>query len=586
MQFKKALALALVVLGTSAFLLPFMVSAANWSSPFALDGGDIKPAVAVDDAGNQHYVWWSGGSIRYSKCTGQGGSGCSSPENLPGSGKSFYPSIAIDPQGRPNVVFESAMKDANKYAVYWTRKQGSSWTSPKKLSSEPYSELPDIAIGPGGVIHVIYQSKQDDTGYVYYTKSNGGFEFSSPESLETAQSNAPIAEFGKLAAEGKAPEAMEGNKISNGLYPRIAADQNDDAQAVWNLPGPDYGIKYRRQVGGAWQKAKTAGSGQKDQTPDITVAPNGSVGIVWGTYDDFNAAFAEFNNGNKDNSIGDIDGGLAQSLWPKITADCANDFHLVFQGSVNTDSKWNIYHRTYDPATNNLGSRETVADIGASEQTPAVDAKSVIAVAYTNTTNGIVDASTANLNLSCSGATATPTFTPTNTGTPDPNATPTNTPTATNTPGDVVSIANTDKCASYDGTETGCIHYKKSWKKYSDSKATNGNYSRCEDGGVCPKRSAAKIYLPGGYTRVKWFTVKAKTYGKVNIFVNDVFKEALDMCQGSSGISPKFINLTYDIPERTDGLPRSFEIGSPGKHTTCSPYNSNFVAVDGYEILP
>lgn len=582
MQFRKALAVALVVLGASAFLLPFMVSAASWSSPFALASGDSKPAVAVDDAGTQHYVWWAGGKVQYSKCTGQGGNGCSSPENLPTKGSSYYPSIAIDPQGRPNVVFESKTNDANKYSVFWTRKQGNKWVSPKKVSSEPYSELPDIAIGPSGVIHVIYQSKQNGTGYVYYTKSNGGFEFSAPEALENAPSEAPLAEFGELAEQGKAAEAMEGSQISNGLYPRIAADQNDDAHAVWNLPGPGYGIKYRYQVSGNWKKAKTAGSGQKDQTPDVAVAPNGSVGIIWGTYDDFNAAFAEFTNGNKDNSVSDIDGGLEQSLWPKISSDCAGNFHFVFQGSVAADSKWNVYHRAYDPSTNSLGGRETIADLGQSEQTPAVDARSIIAVVYTQTTNGIVDAATANLNLNCNGATATPTFTPSPTNTPDPNITPTVAP----TPGDALTLANSAKCASYDGVETDCIHYRKAWKKYDAAKATDGNYSRCDDGAACPKRAAAKIYLPEGYTQVKWFTAKAKTYGKVNVWINDVLAETLDMCQGSKGVAPKFVNLQYNIPARNDGQPRTFEIGVPGKHSSCSPYNSNYVTVDGFEILP
>jgi hypothetical protein len=587
MQFRKALVMALVVLGTSAFLLPLMVSAASWSSPFALGSGGLKPAVAVDDTGAQHYVWWTtSGKIQYSKCTGQGGNGCSSPENLPTNGASYYPSIALDPQGRPNVVFESKVSDGNSYAVFWTRKQGSGWASLKKISSEPYSEIPDIAIGPGGTIHVIYQSKQDSTGYVYYTKSNGGFDFDAPEALDTADSDAPIAEFGLLAEQGKAPEAMEGNQLSNGLYPRIAADQNDNAHAAWNLPGPNYGIKYRYQNNGNWQKAKTAGSGQKDQTPDITVAPNGSVGIIWGTYDDFNAAFAEFTNGSKDNSVNDIDGGLAQSLWPKISADCAGKFHFVFQGSVGTDSKWNIYHREYNPANNTLGGRETIANLSQSEQTPAVDSRSVIAVVYTQTTNGIIDASTANLNLNCSSATATPTFTPTITNTPDPNATPTMTPTPTNTPGDAISIANTAKCPSYDGTEEGCIHYRKTWKKVNDSKATNGNYQRCENStGVCSKSSAAKIIVPGGYTKVKWFTAKALTYGIAKVWINDQLVETLDMCQGNNGIAPKFVNLTYNIPDRNDGQPRTFEIGAPSKKG-CSPYNSNFVVIDGFEIQP
>ncbi|MBI4670251.1 MAG: hypothetical protein HY741_01105 [Chloroflexi bacterium] len=585
MQARKALVMALVVLGTSAFLLPMMVSAANWSTPFALGGGGTKPAVAIDASGNQHYVWWtSNGGIQYSKCTGQGGKGCSSPKNLPTSGASYYPSIAIDPQGRPNVVFESKVGDSAKYAVYWTRLQGSNWTSPKRITREPYSELPDIAIGPGGVIHVIYQSKQNDTGYVYYTQSNGGFEFSAAQELDAAQSDAPLAEFGKLAAQGKAPEAAEGSQLSNGLYPRIAADENDSAHVVWNAPSP-YGIKYRYQSQGSFGSTLNVASGQKDQTPDVTVAPNGHVGIVWGTYDDFNDAFAEYDNGRQENRINDIDDGLAQSLWPKIAADCAGNFHFVFQGSVNNDSAWNIYHRSYDPSTNSLGARETIAKIAASEQTPAVDATNIAAIVYTNTTNGIIDASTANLNIQCTrGATETPTNTPTITetptitNTPDPNITPTETPTPTATPtvGGAIWVPNTSKD----------IIYRKTWKKINNNKATDDNYSRCEKNGACEKRAAAKVLVPDGYTRVKWYTAKAKSYGITNVFINDQFAGKVDLCKGSSSLAPTFFSKTYTIPARTDGQPRSFEIGAPGKHSSCSPYNSNFIVVDGFEILP
>ncbi len=587
MQFKKVLVLTLVVLATSAFLLPFLVSAANWSNPFALGGGQTKPAVAVDNDGNQHYVWWdTSGNIKYSKCTGQGGSNCSSPENIPTSGASYYPSIAMDPQGRPNVVFESKTNDGNSYAVFWTRKASNSWSSPKKISSEPYSELPDIAIGPGGTIHVIYQSKQNNTGYIYYVKSNGGFDFSAPEALDSAPSDKPLAEFGVMAEQGKAPEAMEGSQLSNGLYPRITADENDDAHAVWNAPSP-YGVKYRYQNGGNFGGVINVNSSQKDQTPDVTIAPNGSVGIIWSTYDDFNAAFAEYNNGNQNNKVMDIDGGLAQSLWPKISADCAGNFHFVFQGSVAADSKWNIYHRNYDPNTNTLGGRETIANLSdKSEQTPAVSAQSVIAVVYAQTTNGIIDAATANLGISCSSATPTPTFTPSATNTPDPNATPTNTPTATNTPGDLIWIPNTTKCTTDDPAEQNCVRYRKSWKKYNDGKATDGNYNRCEKDGVCPKSSAAKIIVPGGYTKVEWYTAKAQSYGIANVWVNDVKVGKVDLCKGSSGLTPKFVTLTYDIPDRTDGQPKSFEIGAPSKHSSCSPYGSNFVNVDGFKILP
>lgn len=220
-----------------------------------------------------------------------------------------------------------------------------------------------------------------------------------------------------------------------------------------------------------------------------------------------------------------------------------------------------------------MGNRETIANIDASEQTPVVDSTNVAAIVYTNTTNGIIDASTANLGIQCAGgATPTPSNTPTVTNTPDPNVTPTVTPTV----GGNIWIPNTSNE----------IAYRKKWKKLNDRKATDNNYSRCESGDACPKRAAAKILVPDGYTQVRWFTAKSKVNGLANVFINDQFVGKVDLCKGSSGNSQKFFNKTYTIPARDDGQPRSFEIGAPGKHSGCSPYNSNFVIVDGFEILP
>ncbi len=574
MQARKALVMALVVLGTSAFLLPMMVSAARWSSPFALGGGDIHPSVAIDEGGNQHYVWrTSSGNIQYSRCTGLGGQGCSTPKNLPTAGVSYRPSIDIDPQGRPNVVFSTRLSTADHYAVYWTRKEGTNWSSAQRISSEPYAEVPDIAIGSDGKIHVIYQSKQNETIYIYYTTSDGGFEFSPTVELDTATSDKPLTEFGKLDDENRSPEKTE-SQLGNGAYPHIAVDQDNNAHAVWGLPSP-YGVNYRYQSNGNFGNIITvANGGKKEQTPDITVAPNGSVGIVYTNYSNDTATFKEYNNGNLDNTIGDVDGGLAQSFWPRIAADCAGNFHFVFQGSANADQHWNIYHRTYNPPDNSMGNRETIANIDASEQTPVVDSTNVAAIVYTNTTNGIIDASTTNLNIQCTGnVTATPTEMPTVTNTPDPNVTPTATPTV----GGEIWIPNTSNE----------IAYRKKWKKLNDRKATDNNYSRCEESsGACPKRAAAKILVPDGYTQVKWYTAKSKVNGIANVFINDQFVGKVDLCKGSSSNTQKFFNKTYTIPARIDGQPRSFEIGAPGKHSSCSPYNSNFVVIDGFRILP
>jgi len=374
-------------------LVPLTAAAAtNWSLPIALGSGGTKPAVAVDAIGQQHFVWWEPSSkkIQYASCTGAEGSNCINASDLPSNGASYYPNVAIDPQGRPNVVFET--KFGGSYQIFWTRKESGGWSTPVKISNKPYSELPDIAIGTNGVIHVIYQSKQNNTGYVYYAK-NKGDTWSKGKALTQVKSEKPLSTFGEVAEEGvNHPEAKQ---LSNGFFPHIAVDSGNHVHAVWNAPSP-YGIKYRYQMGNKkWSKTITVANGQKEQTADIAVAPDGTVGIVWGRYNDFNAAFAKYRNGKRDNYVSDIDGGLAQSLWPRIAADCAGKFHFVFQGKPTPDYSWNVYYRSYDPSANLLGNRTVISQLGAQEQTPAIAVGSVAAIVWANTSYATTYASVA-----------------------------------------------------------------------------------------------------------------------------------------------------------------------------------------------
>lgn len=383
--------LALTLLCLTALLAPHPTSAASpWSEPFALGSGGTKPAVAVSADGTQHFVWWNPSTlhIEYTSCSATQAGSCAASSTLPDLGPSYYPSIALDPQNRPNVVFE--IKYGTSYQVFWTRFENGAWSQPVQISHESYSELPDIAIGPSGRLHVTYQSKQGNTGAVYYAESDGA-TWSTAQALErvTAAETLPVqAEI----ANNRLSEP-ENAQLASGFYPRVAADENDRAYVVWSAPSP-YGIYYRFQKAKGWSKKIQVASGQKDQAPDVTVGRDGSVGIIWGTYDDFNAAFAEYHKGKRENYINDIDGGLAQSLWPRIATDCAGRFQFAFQGKPTVSSSWNIYYRTYDPVTDKTTRRNTIAALDAQEQTPAVATSGGrLAVVWTSTSSQIANAS-------------------------------------------------------------------------------------------------------------------------------------------------------------------------------------------------
>lgn len=614
MRNSRFLLIALVIVGVSAFLLPLTVSAASWNAPYKLGNGDTKPSVAIDAAGNLHYVWWEPNSkvIQYAACAGLNKNDCTAPETLPNNGDdSYYPNIAIDPQGRPNAVWES--RDGSSYSVYWSRRESSGWVSIKKVSSEPYSELPDIAIGPQGIIHVVYQSKQSNTGYIYYAESSDGFGTLTKSELAQHQSDAPI----ETAAEAHLAEfAPEGQQLTNGLYPRLTADADDRAHVVWSAPSP-YGVYYRmQQASGGFGNKITVSTGHKDQTPDIVYSPAGSVGIVWSTYDNFNAGFAEYVNGQQDSKKLDIDGGLEQSLWARVAADCNGLFHFAFQGKASASGNWDIFARTYNAATDKFGKRVTIGDTGSQEQTPAIAVTNVGAIVYTNTSSDSIMGATSNLGISCGGtptntptettvasATATPTFTPTNTDVP--NATATNTPTATATATatqtDVATATPTNtEVATATPTATATtttpndsehipaddprIAYGGTWQDYKSKKATDQEYTRCGGANKCRKNWSAELNFVGG-TRVEWETAYAQTYGKAQVYIDGNLFERVNLCKPNRNSAiPKFGIRTYVLSGDAN-TPHTIKIKALGTHAKCSPYESNYVAVDGFNIV-
>ncbi len=606
MRHSRILLAALVVVAASAFLLPLTVSAASWNAPYKLGTGGTKPSVAIDDTGALHYVWWDADKkvIQYAACAGLDKNSCGATETLPNNGgDSYYPNIAIDPQGRPNVVWES--RDGGSYSVFWSRRENGNWAAIKKISSEPYSELPDIAIGPQGIIHVVYQSKQNSTGFVFYAESDDGFTTLNKSELSQHVSDAPI----ETAAESNAMEfAAEGTQLSNGLYPRLTVDANDRAHVVWNAPSP-YGIYYRIQnATGGFDKAIKVSSGHKDQTPDIVYSPNGSTGILWGTYDNFNAAFAEYVNGQQDLLKYDVDGGLEQSLWPRVAADCNGLFYFAFQGKTTAAGNWDIFARTYNATNNKFGKRVTIGNTGAQEQTPAIAVTNVGAIVYANTGSSSTMGATSNLGITCgSGPTntptattetsATPTFTPTNTDVP--NATATNTPTPTNT--DVATatptateVATETPTATATNTSTsGTEHipaddprivYSGTWTGYKYKKATDQQYTRCGGAKKCKKNWSAELSFTGG-AQVQWETAYAQTYGKAQVYLDGKLFERVNLCKPNRNSAiPKFGVRTY-ILFGDANTPHTIKIEALGTHAKCSPYDSNYVAVDGFNIV-
>lgn len=311
-----------------------------WGTSSVIGEGGKFIWTNIDTTGAFHLTWGNQDTrtIWYATCLGVGS--CNKERVPTGEGNTYYPSFAFDSANKVYLVWEKKVSDQD-YEVYFALYNGSSWSSPKKISNEPYAELASIAVSENGKIHVVYQSKQGTNAFIYYVSSNdGGTTWSSS------------------------------SKIGDGLRPQIIATSNK-IHVVWNGPSPSYGIYYRFLQGGDWSTPFTVSSGHEDQTPHMSADSTGNLHLVWGKYDTNKVSYAKLEGHVIKDLKDNLGGSLGLSLWPQVNVDQSGSIHIVFQGKQNEDAAWGIYY----VKKNSGGSWEnikTISQTGSNQQVPSV----------------------------------------------------------------------------------------------------------------------------------------------------------------------------------------------------------------------
>lgn len=537
---------ALIGLVTSAILLPLVASAVDWGSAVNLGSGGAFPAAAIDSNGHFHAVWTDTTShtIQYIECDDLAKSTCNSPSAVSTTGISSNPKIAIDPLNRPNVVWQ--VKAGKSNAIYWSRLESGTWSTPLLLSAKGNNTLPDIAIGASGNIHVVYQSIQQKVGYVVYVPNAGGSHFGAAERVDTLDI--------VPAPDAPAPGGSGVSKVSKGLNPRVAADSTDHPHIVWNAPSP-FGVFYTYQddTNKFVSKIQVAAK-NKDQMPAIAINPSDVVGIVWTSREKSTVGLAQFLHGARMYAGLGFSMGLISSSNAKIASDCWGDFQVVFQGKEAAGKKTQVYQRSLDPKEDVFQEQEQLSNPAQQTVSPAIAATGEGAVVYVNSTTGKIQASAA-------------------TFIPDCNDPPTPTPTLTPPAGNE-HIANDDPRIVYTGA----------WTILSDAHATEGDYLRCSGLPKCTSDWSADLTFVGG-TRVEWQTAAAKSFGKAQVRVDGQLFELVDFCKlNPSSTTLKFIKRTYILTGDAN-TPHELKISAMGDHSNCSPQDLNYVVVDGFNIV-
>lgn len=147
----------------------------RWALPRNLSfttGPSTLPQIASAPEGTLHVVWADttpGYSIIYH---GQQRDTYWVNRPIP-SGRGSAPSLAVDDRGTAHVAWQDREGNDGAFEIYYVRGDGRSWTLPQNLSASPYhhSLAPQIAIAPGGVVHVVWQEDRQGHSQIYATHS-------------------------------------------------------------------------------------------------------------------------------------------------------------------------------------------------------------------------------------------------------------------------------------------------------------------------------------------------------------------------------------------------------------------------------
>ncbi len=184
---------------------------------------------------------------------------------------SMDPRIAVDPRGTLHVVWRETVAlpgDEIRYMTGTVDAGGAVTWSPSVTASNVVSLAwqPDIAVAPGGDVHIVWTDIVDDQRYLAYTRFSAGGARTSPRRLG-------------------GPFPVNQNNPYH-LAPAIGA-AGDQICIAWNsVPeggnAEDIFLICSQDGGETWSPPENLSrTSEMSLRPSIAVAPDGSVHVVW-----------------------------------------------------------------------------------------------------------------------------------------------------------------------------------------------------------------------------------------------------------------------------------------------------------------
>jgi hypothetical protein len=185
---------------------------------------DRNPSIAVGDS--LVYLVWErrlGGSYRVAavEFAARGGAGWSAPVDVDGSPTrdSYRPSIAVGPDGLVHVVYERQTSNTanEKEKILHKSWNGLGWSAATGLSSGiSFARNPSIAVGSDSTVHVVWQDGESIGGDIFYDCYRAGVWQPAEQivigSSEVSTPSVAVAGAGALAGTGTVYVAWVDNR--------------------------------------------------------------------------------------------------------------------------------------------------------------------------------------------------------------------------------------------------------------------------------------------------------------------------------------------------------------------------------------
>jgi len=371
------LGLALAMLDANAYWTA--AKRLTWTS-----GDSYNSAVAIDSNDAIHVVWnddSSGNDEIYYKSSKDGGTTWSYNKRLSwtsGFSYNWHPKIAIDASDVIHIVWRASRPDHTD--IYYRRSQdgGTNWSTTKRLTwTSGFSPSPDIAIGSGDAVHVVWYDDTPGNEEIYYKSSpDGGTNWDPAKRLTwtSGRSYSPaIASNSSAMIHVVWPDGTPGNveiyykgsddggtswttarrltwTSDNSYSPAIALDSGGSVQVVWydDTPG-NYEIYHKRSTDGgtSWTAAKRlTWTADASEEPDMAIDSGDIISVAW---DDDTPGLSEIyykrstDGGTTWTSSKRLTWTSGWSGYPAMATDSTDTVHVVWED--DTSGNYEIYYK-------------------------------------------------------------------------------------------------------------------------------------------------------------------------------------------------------------------------------------------------